>query len=530
MERSTPRESPDSWIIIKPINALKCDSPLKRRKSHPLVVLNLKITQGDDKTFPVRSSSASPSHIRASRVPLDPLRDSDDDVAGDATLEISDFALVRATGILCRRYTTEVITLWYRAPEILMGVQDYGAAVDVWSIGCIFAEMAQGKPLFTGISEVDQLFQIFSKLSTPTTETWPGFSSLPNYHFEFPSWNQRPLTHLISGMSDLGIDLLAKLLTYDPGQRITAEEALCHPYFFDEIPTFLPVTMKNIMNQVCYIVSSIWSNPLPGHVQQFHEYLRQAELDSWKEIEYLRYRKNLETHAGLLLVVDVFEMCPRTFFLAVNYTDRYLNSITVEKSKLQLLGATSLHVASKLEDVSYIGVKDLAMCADSEFKAEEVLRMEENLLNTLNFTLSMPTALDFMNIYEKLIPSIPKKIVMLTHYLLELTLQEYQFLKYAPSIVATCCLSMAMRASTAVLEVSVELPGSSQEAPLESRSVPGRGHPPSSFVQHVVLAETADTKHSIPNAQASNLPTFGAPSAAVGTLAAMLPTSSKGSS
>lgn len=139
----------------------------------------------------------------------------------------------------------------------------------------------------------------------------------------------------------------------------------------------------------------------------------------------------------------------------------------VKKTRFQLLGATCLHVASKCEDVSYIGVEDLAMCADNVYTSAEVLKMEEKLLNTLNFTLSVPTgllthyclqlrvcerassnvlfaALDFLNIYQRMIPPIQKKTSMLAHYLLELALQEYQFLKYLPSVVATCCLSMAM--------------------------------------------------------------------------------------
>lgn len=92
-----------------------------------------------------------------------------------------------------------------------------------------------------------------------------------------------------------------------------------------------------------------------------------------------------------LSVVDVFEMCLRTAFLAVNYTDRYLDIVMVKKTQFQLLGATCLHVASKCEDVSYIGVEDLAMCADNVYTSVEVLEMEEKLLNTLNFTLSVPT-------------------------------------------------------------------------------------------------------------------------------------------
>ncbi|RLN49139.1 hypothetical protein BBJ28_00026451, partial [Nothophytophthora sp. Chile5] len=89
-------------------------------------------------------------------------------------------------------------------------------------------------------------------------------------------------------------------------------------------------------------------------------------------------------------------------------------------------------------------VEDLAMCADNVYTSVEVLEMEEKLLNALNFTLSVPTALDFLNIYERMIPPIQKKTTMLAHYLLELALQEYQFLKFLPSVVAACCLSMAM--------------------------------------------------------------------------------------
>lgn len=182
----------------------------------------------------------------------------------------------------------EVVTLWYRPPEILMGVRGYSSAVDIWSVGCIFAEMAQGKPLFTGISEIDQLFQIFSKLSTPTSESWPGFSSLPNYHFEFPNWQRRPLKRLFPNISDVGIDLLTKLLIYNPDQRISAEDALRHPYFSSQVPEFPPLVPKIPMEHMCYSLSRTRTARTPEHVELFHSYLRQTELDSWKEIKYLR--------------------------------------------------------------------------------------------------------------------------------------------------------------------------------------------------------------------------------------------------
>lgn len=99
------------------------------------------------------------------------------DTAG--TLKLADFGLARAFSSPRRAYTREVITLWYRAPEILLGAEHYSTPVDVWSVGCIFAEMASSRPLFPGDSEIDELFKIFRHLGTPTDESWPGVTKLP---------------------------------------------------------------------------------------------------------------------------------------------------------------------------------------------------------------------------------------------------------------------------------------------------------------------------------------------------------------
>ncbi|CAL1281971.1 unnamed protein product, partial [Larinioides sclopetarius] len=76
-------------------------------------------------------------------------------------IKIADFGLARAFGIPVRVYTHEVVTLWYRAPEVLLGSPRYSTPIDIWSIGCIFAEMANKAPLFRGDSEIDQLYRIF---------------------------------------------------------------------------------------------------------------------------------------------------------------------------------------------------------------------------------------------------------------------------------------------------------------------------------------------------------------------------------
>ena len=105
-------------------------------------------------------------------------------------LLITDFALVRLTSVPLKMFTAEVVTLWYRAPEVLMG-GEYVSGVDIWSAACVFVEMLQGSPIFVGISEIDQLFQIFRKLGSPSRESWSRIDSRPNYSFEFPNWPAR---------------------------------------------------------------------------------------------------------------------------------------------------------------------------------------------------------------------------------------------------------------------------------------------------------------------------------------------------
>nr|XP_024369180.1 cell division control protein 2 homolog A-like isoform X1 [Physcomitrium patens]XP_024369181.1 cell division control protein 2 homolog A-like isoform X1 [Physcomitrium patens]XP_024369182.1 cell division control protein 2 homolog A-like isoform X1 [Physcomitrium patens]XP_024369184.1 cell division control protein 2 homolog A-like isoform X1 [Physcomitrium patens]XP_024369185.1 cell division control protein 2 homolog A-like isoform X1 [Physcomitrium patens]XP_024369186.1 cell division contro len=124
-------------------------------------------------------------------------------------LKLADFGLARAFGIPVRTFTHEVVTLWYRAPEILLGSCHYSTPVDVWSVGCIFAEMVTQRPLFPGDSEIDELFRIFRLLGTPTEETWPGVTSLPDFKSAFPKWPAKNVGSVVPGLEPLGIDLLS---------------------------------------------------------------------------------------------------------------------------------------------------------------------------------------------------------------------------------------------------------------------------------------------------------------------------------
>eukprot|EP00897_Mesotaenium_endlicherianum_P003892 jgi/Mesen1/3530/ME000197S02542 len=147
-------------------------------------------------------------------------------------VKIADLGLGRAFTVPLKSYTHEIVTLWYRAPEVLLGATYYSTPVDMWSTGCIFAEMARKTPLFPGDSELQQLLHIFRLLGTPSECTWPGVSKLRDWH-DFPQWQPQSLARHVPELNAHGVDLLQKMLVYEPSKRISAKEALNHPYFDD---------------------------------------------------------------------------------------------------------------------------------------------------------------------------------------------------------------------------------------------------------------------------------------------------------
>ncbi|XP_015954470.1 cyclin-dependent kinase G-2 [Arachis duranensis] len=156
-------------------------------------------------------------------------------------LKICDFGLSRQYGSPLKPYTPLVVTLRYRAPELLLGSKEYSTAIDMWSVGCIMAELVAREPLFKGKNEVEQLDQIFRTLGTPDENIWPGLSKLPGSKAKFVRqpynmlWKKFPVASFTGQpvLSESGFDLLSRLLTYDPEKRITAKDALLHDWFHE---------------------------------------------------------------------------------------------------------------------------------------------------------------------------------------------------------------------------------------------------------------------------------------------------------
>ncbi|XP_031117006.1 cyclin-dependent kinase C-2-like [Ipomoea triloba] len=160
-------------------------------------------------------------------------------IDNEGNLKLADFGLARSfSGDQNAHLTNRVITLWYRPPELLLGATKYGPAVDMWSVGCIFAELLFGKPVLPGKNEPEQLSKIFELCGTPDEINWPGVSQVPWYNkFKPARPAKRRVREVFRHFDRHALDLLDKMLTLDPSLRISAKDALDAEYFWtDPLP------------------------------------------------------------------------------------------------------------------------------------------------------------------------------------------------------------------------------------------------------------------------------------------------------
>jgi len=151
-------------------------------------------------------------------------------VTSAGVLKLGDFGLAKYYGSPNRIYTHQVVTRWYRAPELLFGAQMYGAGVDVWAVGCIMAELLLRIPFLAGDSDLDQLTKIFTALGTPTDETWKDVSSLGSF-VKFKHFPGTPLQNIFTAASDSLLEVLAQMMTLDPSKRGSCSSLLQMSYF-----------------------------------------------------------------------------------------------------------------------------------------------------------------------------------------------------------------------------------------------------------------------------------------------------------
>ncbi|KAK0403433.1 hypothetical protein QR680_016912 [Steinernema hermaphroditum] len=145
-------------------------------------------------------------------------------------IKLADFGLARFFGSPNRPLTHQVVTRWYRAPELLYGSRAYGTGVDMWAIGCIIGELLLRVPIFPGESDIDQLVKIYSMLGTPTDDEWPDLKELSDY-VKMKEMPVQDLRLIFTAATEDLIELLSMCLRFNPLFRWTATQALSSAYF-----------------------------------------------------------------------------------------------------------------------------------------------------------------------------------------------------------------------------------------------------------------------------------------------------------
>lgn len=149
-------------------------------------------------------------------------------------VKIADFGLSRTIHMPLRPYSKEILSMWYRSPEICMGYKNYSIGVDIWALGCIFFELLSGYPLFKGKTDSEMLYKIFEIQGTPSGKNWDWVRKISGFNASFPQLPGKGLKSFFREVDPLALDLMDKLLKLDPTERISCADAINHHYFCAE--------------------------------------------------------------------------------------------------------------------------------------------------------------------------------------------------------------------------------------------------------------------------------------------------------
>jgi serine/threonine protein kinase len=296
-------------------------------------------------------------------------------------IKLCDFGLSKIGVLSNITHSPDVVTLWYRAPEVILNPGNYDMSIDVWSIGIILLEMLlKDKFPINDNNEISTLFKIFRLIGTPNEKTWNGLSKMKNWKDTFPKFEGNIDKLLFnSDASDHEKDLLKKMLTY-PLNRISAFDALNHPYF-NEIKKKYPrlntyMNIANINNTLSTIL-----HPLE-HKEIFCE--RVVILFNW-----------------LIEVKNDFKLNHATMFTTFNIFNEYIKYNNIKKKYIQLVGIACLDIACKLLEVVSPDVDDwLSACANC-YTENSIEKMISNLLLYFNFNIVPMIIYDNNDVFYK---------------------------------------------------------------------------------------------------------------------------------
>lgn len=396
---------------------------------------------------------------------------------GNYNAVIGDFGLSRRYYNLleAQQLTHEVETLWYRAPEILLGLKNYWcSAIDVWSLGAIFAEIIMKKPLIPGDSEYDQLMRTFQLFGTPSDETWNGVSTLPDYKSVFPQWTSTfdaKFATFIGQPDHAIVELIKYIMVQDPTQRPDIFQIYMHP-FFDGVrvnAVDLNTSGIDVMDDYGYEQARV------SAIQLMKMYKQNVPIGVLKYTvggdstnrgdpanrgdggsRMLKAHPDISVSMIQILfdwiidVVDKFKCVTLTLHRTMYLVYKYLSlSENLPRKKLQLLGVACLMIASKLEEVYAPDTNDYVWICDNAFTVDQILQFEQQVVDTLNFELYQRLAIEFSRLFSNTAEFDSLHHTKCKFFLEYIALHDNICLKYEPSLIAACiCYKVLMYHNT----------------------------------------------------------------------------------
>jgi serine/threonine protein kinase len=355
------------------------------------------------------------------------------------------------------------------APELLLGAQEHSLPVDVWSAGCIFAEMVCGASLFGGpnVPAIETLFNIFKKLGTPMAETWHGLGHLPYWKSKFPKWKRKPweeINDIAQRVGPDGVALLDELFHYDPRRRCSAKWALGQRWFSatGEGPVSGAVKRVSVLNQISKtswlpvelqgeLESFLYRYPNPQFVVEYSSVidadLREKEKSASFAVnpDYMLEQVGINAQMrGLLVdwligVHSTVGLRRETLFLTVHLLDSFLQCKLVCRSQLQTIGIAAMSLAAKYEDESQWA------CMSHDLTTDETVKMEIEMLESTQQSLHAPTVAHFFARTSKANGCSDRPRHSFEQYLTEIALIDIEMLRHAPSCIAAAATLLSNR-------------------------------------------------------------------------------------
>lgn len=340
----------------------------------------------------------------------------------DGRLVISDLGLSRAGIIPGVQYREEIQTLWWRAPELLLGARYDGKEIDVFSLGVIFAEMWAAKILFAQRTPQEVLLAQISMMGGVTDEEWPGVSGFSEYSQEIREFaiahkngefrGQFRNAPFLNELGANGLDLIRRIMTLNPSKRPTVKQVLDDPYFTDGlnvktmIESSLPVEYNEEYDKLKSYEPDLpycGDNLRPSELQNVTPVEYFAKGPKNKPVKILSFGQYEILHDWLMEVCDEYHMSPETRFFTRYLVDYYIRerqkpefiknmSLTgLDRLDLQCIGCVAVLIGAKLYETYPIGVDDLNYVSDRSISMDQLIRAEASILRVLSFDILFPT-------------------------------------------------------------------------------------------------------------------------------------------